>query len=155
ANVNAVSRRHGEVSRKMWAHLWPGVAEKDVPIRSITNGVHVPTWLAGEMEDLFRKHLGADWASRHDDPAFWSALDRVPDETLWETRRQMKRKLLAFLQHRARHRWADDHVDPSQAIAFGALLDADAFTIGFARRFATYKRADLIFRDPARLRRIL
>jgi len=155
AHVNAVSLRHGEVSRKMWAHLWPGTAESEVPIRAITNGVHVPTWIAGDMDRLFRKHLGADWISRHDDPEFWKGLDGVPDASLWETRRQMKRKLLAYIQHRARHRWADDHVDPSQAIAFGALLEPDALTIGFARRFATYKRADLIFRDPARLRRIL
>ncbi|HEY6571689.1 MAG TPA: alpha-glucan family phosphorylase [Candidatus Eisenbacteria bacterium] len=153
--VNAVSMRHGEVSRKMWAKLWPGTPEAEIPIRAITNGVHVPTWISGDMDRLFRKHLGADWMSRHDDPEFWNALDQIPDAALWQTRRQMKRELLGFLQHRARHRWADDHVDPGQAIAFGALLEPEAFTIGFARRFATYKRADLIFRDPARLRRIL
>jgi starch phosphorylase len=155
AQVNAVSARHGEVSRKMWAHLWAGVTESEVPIRSITNGVHVPTWIAGDMDRLFRKHLGPEWAARHDDPEFWKALDQVPDAALWETRQKMKRELLGFIQHRARHRWADDHVDPGQAIAFGALLEPEALTIGFARRFATYKRADLIFRDPARLRRIL
>ena len=154
-NVNAVSKRHAEVSRKMWAHLWPGVPEEKVPIRPVTNGVHVPTWIAGTMERLLHEYLGPDWAAKHDDPAFWAGLDKVPDAVLWETRQQMKRKLLAFIQHRARHRWADDHVEPGQAIAFGALLDPDAFTIGFARRFATYKRADLIFRDPARLRSIL
>lgn len=155
AQVNAVSMRHGEVSRKMWAKLWPGTPVAEVPIRSITNGVHVSTWIAGDMDRLFRKHLGADWMAHHDDPEFWNALDQIPDAALWETRRGMKRELLGFIQHRARHRWADDHVDPGQAIAFGALLEPDAFTIGFARRFATYKRADLIFRDPARLRRIL
>ncbi|HEU4724833.1 MAG TPA: alpha-glucan family phosphorylase [Candidatus Eisenbacteria bacterium] len=155
AQVNAVSARHGEVSRKMWAKLWPGTPEAEVPIRAITNGVHVPTWIAGDMDRLYRKHLGADWMTRHDDPDFWEGLDKVPDAPLWKTRLRMKRKLVGFIQHRARHRWADDRVESSQAIAFGALLDPEAFTIGFARRFATYKRADLIFRDPARLRKIL
>jgi starch phosphorylase len=154
-HVNGVSRRHGEVSRKMWAHLHPGLKDEEVPIRSITNGVHVPTWVAGDMDRLFRKHLGIDWTEHHDEPEFWKALDQIPDAALWETRQRMKRELLGYIQHRARHRWADDRVEPGQAIAFGALLDPEAFTIGFARRFATYKRADLIFRDPARLRQIL
>jgi starch phosphorylase len=153
--VNAVSRRHGEVSRSMWAHLWPDATPDEVPIRSITNGVHVPTWIAGDLDQLFRRHLGADWLSRHDEPEFWNALDQIPDEELWQTRLGLKRDLLRFVQEMARHRWATDRVDPGQAIAFGAFLDDDVFTIGFARRFATYKRADLLFRDPERLRRIL
>jgi starch phosphorylase len=153
--VNAVSARHGEVSRTMWSHLWPGTPPEQVPIRSVTNGVHVPTWVAGDLDRLYRKHLDPDWMARHDDPEFWKGLDKVPDAALWVTRLQLKRDLLRYVQDRARQRWAEDRVDPGQAIAFGALLDETVFTIGFARRFATYKRADLIFRDPARLRRIL
>jgi len=153
--VNGVSARHGEVSREMWSHLWPDTPPEAVPIQSITNGVHVPTWISGDMDGLFREHLGEDWLARHDDPELWPALDNVPDAALWVTRLRMKRDLLRYIQERARHRWAEDHVDPGQAIAFGALLAPDVFTIGFARRFATYKRAGLIFRDPERLRRIL
>jgi starch phosphorylase len=154
-HVNAVSARHGEISRAMWSHLWPDTPAESVPIRSITNGVHVPTWIAGDMDLLYRQHLGEDWLDHHDDPEFWAALDLVPDAALWVTRLRLKRDLLRYIQERARHRWAEDRVDPGQAIAFGGLLAPDVFTIGFARRFATYKRADLIFRDPERLRRIL
>ena len=153
--VNGVSRRHGEVSRQMWRSLWPEVAEEDVPIRSITNGVHVPTWIAPEMDRLFRRRLAEDWLARHDDPEIWARAAALTDDALWETRRTLKADLHSFLRERIRYRWAEERVEPGQTVAFGALLDPEAFTIGFARRFATYKRADLILRDAARLKRLL
>jgi starch phosphorylase len=153
--VNGVSRRHGEVSRHMWRSLWPEAPEDKIPIRSITNGVHVPTWIAPEMDRLFRRRLAEDWLARHDDPEIWARAATLTDDALWETRRALKATLHSFLRERIRYRWAEEHVEPAQTVAFGSLLDPDAFTIGFARRFATYKRADLILRDPARLKRLL
>ena len=153
--VNAVSRRHGEVSRAMWRDLWPGLPEDQVPIGSITNGVHVPTWISGELDRLYKSKLAEDWMARHDDPALWDGIAAIPDESFWEIRRNLKDALIHFLRDRVRHRWSSSHVDPGQAVAFGSLLDPAAFTIGFARRFATYKRAALILRDPSRLHAIL
>ena len=154
--VNAVSRRHGEVSRRMWTHLWPGTPESEIPITSITNGVHVPTWTAQETSRLHRRRLAPDWLARHDDPNLWAAAaDALPDADLWLTRRALKEALLQYMRDRIRKRWSVDRVEPGQTVAFGSLLDRDAFTIGFARRFATYKRGDLILRDPERLKRLL
>ena len=156
ARVNAVSRRHGEVSRRMWAPLWPGIPESEIPIASITNGVHVPTWIAPETNRLHQKRLGQDWLARHDDPKLWAgAAEALPDADLWAVRGALKQALLHFMRERVRRRWSVDRVEPGQTVAFGTLLEPDAFTIGFARRFATYKRADLILRDPDRLKRLL
>jgi starch phosphorylase len=154
--VNAVSRRHGEVTRRMWASLWPDTPESQIPIAAITNGVHVPTWIASETNRLLRKRLGPDWMARHDDPKLWaSASEALPDEALWQTRSALKQALLEYMRDRVRARWSQDHIDPGQTVAFGSMLDPEAFTIGFARRFATYKRADLILRDLPRLKRLL
>ncbi|TMQ63187.1 MAG: glycosyltransferase family 1 protein [Candidatus Eisenbacteria bacterium] len=153
--VNAVSRKHGEVARAMWQDLWPGLPVDQVPIASITNGVHVPTWIAGDIDRLHKRHVAEDWIERHDDPALWERVSAIPDEALWEVRRRLKAGLFRFLRDRVRQRWAASHADPGQAVALGSLLDPGALTIGFARRFATYKRAGLILRDPARLHAIL
>ncbi len=153
--VNGVSRKHGEVSRAMWHFLYPDRTVEEVPILSITNGVHVPTWLSGNMVKLCRKYLGADWKKFHDDPALWEKVLEIPDEELWAAHCASKGKLLSFMQGRARARWASRNFAPSQVIAHGALLNPKALTIGFARRFATYKRANLIMRDVERLKRIL
>jgi starch phosphorylase len=152
---SAVSRRHAEVSRRMWAPLWPGTPEERVPIVPVTNGVHVPSWVAPEFDALFRRHIDEAWLERHDDPALWERIADVPGRELWETHRRLKARLQRFLRERARRRWTDGQSAPPQVVASGALLDPDVLTIGFARRFATYKRAALIFRDPARLRAIL
>jgi starch phosphorylase len=154
-HVTAVSRRHAEISRAMWNRLWPGLPENQVPIEAITNGIHVPTWISGEMNLLLRARIGEDWIERHDDPEIWGRLSALPDEALWATRRELKRALLRFIRERVRSRWTKDHGDPGQAVALGALLDPDVLTIGFARRFASYKRASLALRDPARLRALL
>ncbi|HEX7077223.1 MAG TPA: alpha-glucan family phosphorylase [Candidatus Eisenbacteria bacterium] len=153
--VNAVSRRHGEVSRAMWAPLWPGIPADRIPIRAITNGVHVPTWIGPMADRMHRSRLGETWMEHHDDPALWTRADAIPDEILWQMRRDQKAGLFQYLRDRTRGRWSEDRIDPGQTVAFGSLFDREAFTIAFARRFATYKRADLILRDPERLRRIV
>ena len=152
---SAVSRRHAEVSRTMWQRLWPGVTEAAVPIVPVTNGVHVPTWIAPELDALFRRHLGHDWLERQDEPALWEGLADVPDGELWNAHRALKMKLHRHLIDAARGRFTDGRSSPVQSVASGALLDPAALTLGFARRFATYKRATLLFRDPARLKALL
>ncbi len=155
AHVNAVSALHGEVTRAMWRPIWPDLPPDRIPVKSITNGVQVPTWIAGSMLDLFNRHLGSDWLEHHDDPAFWERLDAIPDDDLWAARQTLRSELFTFIRERSRQRWAAERVSPLQIVRGGAMLDADALTIGFARRFAAYKRPELIFRDPARLARIL
>lgn len=153
---NGVSKLHGDVSRKMWQEVWPLTKSVDeVPISSITNGVHVPTWIAGEMHGLFDKYLGPEWRSRHDDAAAWQKLVDIPDKDFWEVHLELKRKLMSFLREHARRRWIDGRNDPTQVLTGGTILDPEALTIGFARRFATYKRANLIFRDLERLKAMM
>ena len=155
AKVNAVSHMHGEVTRAMWAPLWPGVSEDARPVASVTNGVHLPTWISGEIADLFTTHLGSDWLDRHDDPAMWQGVLAIPDAELWAVRQALRRYLFAFVRERARQRWMVERVGAPRVLAAGTLLNPDTLTIGFARRFTGYKRSDLIFSDPERLARIL
>jgi starch phosphorylase len=152
---NAVSRRHGEVSRRMWKGLWPDLPEKDVPIGQITNGVHVPTWIEPKMEQLLDTYLGSDWLADHDNPARWDAIDNIPDELLWQTHYWLKMKLLNRIGEKARVAWANRRVSPPIIMAEGALLSPLPLTIGFSRRFTSYKRADLIFTDPERLKELI
>lgn len=152
---NAVSAQHGKVTRKMWQHLWPSSKEEDVPIISITNGIHVPTWIAPEFIRLYRRYISPDWVEHQDNPVFWQRVLDIPDQELWENRQQMKRKLLNFIRERARASWVQDRAEPIQLLAGGTLLDPEALTIGYARRFAGYKRANLIFHDIDRLKQIL
>lgn len=155
AFINGVSREHKQVSKKMFHILWPERPVQEVPIHSITNGVHVPTWIGQEMDGLYQKYLGSDWREHCDDPALWKKIDEVPDEALWEVRQFLKRKLLIFLRQRARIGWMDGTMEPIQVLASGALLEPQTLTLGFARRFATYKRATLLFSDLDRLKTIL
>jgi len=154
-STNAVSQLHGQVTRAMFAPMWPDIAEADRPVAAITNGVHVPTWIAPDLEALLDRHLGADWLERHDDQELWNAVLAIPDEELWSARQALRRYLFTFVRERARQRWTEEHVGIPRVVAAGTLLDPNALTIGFARRFAGYKRAELIFRDPERLARIL
>jgi len=154
-STNAVSRLHGAVTRGMFGPMWPDVPEADRPVSFVTNGVHVPTWVAPDIADLFSRYLGADWLDRHDDPALWEGVLAIPDDELWAVRQSLRRYLFAFIRERARQRWVEERVGPTRVVAAGTLLDPDAMTIGFARRFAGYKRAELMFRDPERLARIL
>ncbi len=154
-SVNAVSRLHGQVTREMWGSMWPDVPESERPVSAVTNGVHVGTWLASDLADLFTKYLGADWLDRHDDPALWDAVLAIPDAELWAVRQALRRYLFTFVRDRARQRWTEERVGTPRVVAAGTLLEPDALTIGFARRFAGYKRPELIFHDPDRLARIL
>ncbi len=153
--VNAVSALHGDVTRSMWHGMWPDLPEAERPVTYVTNGVHVPTWIAAEMVAVFDKYLGADWLERQDDPQLWEAVLRIPDEALWEARDRLRHYLLTFVRDRARQRWSAEQAATPRIVAAGTLLDPDALTIGFARRFASYKRSDLIFHDAERLARIL
>jgi starch phosphorylase len=153
--VNGVSKLHGEVSREMWQSVWPDRPVNEVPITHITNGVHLPTWLPSETHALFNKYLGPDWVTRQDDPGIWERLFDIPDSELWDLHVELKQKLMGFFRERVRRRWVKGSDDPTQVLTSGTLLDPNALTIGFARRFATYKRANLIFKDLDRLRHIL
>jgi starch phosphorylase len=150
-NRNAVSELHGRVARRMWNYLWPDLDEADVPITHITNGVHSGTWMARRLRMQYDQHLGHNWLADLDDPDTWAHLADLPDVQLWETHQHLKRKLDFYLRTRARQGWMKGNLHPVQVIASGALLDPYALTIGFARRFATYKRADLILTDLPRL----
>ena len=154
-NRNGVSELHGHVARKMWNSLWPDLPEQDVPIGHITNGVHTGTWLARRMRNLFDRYLGSNWLERLDNPETWERIEDIPDTELWTVRRHLKRKLVHYMRERAREQWLNTGVHPVQTIASGVLLDPYALTIGFARRFATYKRAGLILSDVDRLLGIL
>ena len=154
-HVNGVSREHGCISRAMWRSLWPGLEDDRIPIRSITNGVHAPTWISPEMNQLYAKHLGPDWAERADDQAVWHRVTDIPDGELWAVRQALKRKLMGFIRERARAAWMQGRMHPQQVLASGTLLDPEALTIGFARRFATYKRATLIFSTLGRLQQMM
>ncbi len=149
--ANAVSSLHGEVSRAMWTGLYPGRSEDQVPIGHITNGVHVPSWLAPQMFRLYDRHLGAGWNEHSGDPRTWEGIESVDDGELWETHLSLKSRLLDFVRRRAIEQ-SSRRRDPVELVErLGGVLSPDALTIGFARRFATYKRANLILRDIERL----
>ncbi len=152
---NGVSQLHGEVSRRMWQVLWPDRPVEEVPITHITNGVHLPSWIYGELSRLFDKYLHHDWRENHDDPDIWERIADIPDAELWAVHMAQKRKMMGFIRERARRRRIAGEMDPDQVLAAGAFLDPEALTIGFARRFATYKRATLLFRDIERLKRLV
>ena len=152
---NAVSELHGQVSRGMWHFLYPEKLIEDVPITHITNGVHTGTWLARRLRHLYDRYLGADWLEHVDDPDIWELVNNIPDERLWAVREHLKRRLVAYMRERARQRWLHGGWHPVQLVASGVLLDPYVLTIGFARRFAPYKRANLILRDLERLQKIV
>jgi starch phosphorylase len=139
----------------MFAPMWPDLAEADRPVTAVTNGVHVPTWIAADLVTLFSSYLAPDWLDRHDDPDLWDGVLAIPDEELWRVRSSLRRYLFAFVRERARTRWIVDHVGIPRVVAAGTLLDPDVLTLGFARRFTGYKRPELVFHDPERLARIL
>lgn len=152
---NAVSKKHRDVASEMWQHLWQGQLEGNEHIDYITNGVHVPTWIDHRIAVLFNRYLGPNWLADHDNPSIWELVDDIPDEELWRTHRLLKMIMIAVMQERSRLRWVEDHADPNIILASGVLFDPSTLTIGFARRFATYKRASLILQDMPRLKRIL
>ena len=154
-SINAVSQLHGQVTREMWLPIWADPARVERSIKAVTNGVHVPSWIAPALAEIFAHYLGAKWLDRHDEVEFWENLRAIPDEKLWAVRQDLRRYLVAFMQERARTLWSEEKVSASRIVAAGTLLDPAALTIGFARRFTGYKRPDLVFHDPDRLARIL
>jgi starch phosphorylase len=146
--ANGVSRRHGEVAREMWSGLWEGRPVEEVPIGHVTNGVHVPTWIGKSIRELLDRHLGDGWLSRAADPETWAAVDEIPDAELWEARARQREELIAFVRERstADRLGRGDVREYVQAAA--RAFDPEILTIGFARRVATYKRLDLLTRDP-------
>jgi starch phosphorylase len=149
--ANAVSSLHGEVSRAMWKRLYPRTPEDAVPIGHITNGVHVPSWLAPQMCRLYDRHLGVGWQQRSGRAQTWGEIENVDDGELWETHLSLKSQLLDFVRRRACEQ-AERRGEPQETLQkLSKVLSSDALTIGFARRFATYKRANLILADIERL----
>ena len=155
SRVNGVSRQHGQLSRHLWRDFWPNRPWETVPIGHVTNGAHLRTWMAAPIMDLLDRHLSPDWIDRKEDPAIWDQVLTLEREDLWRVHLDLKSILMDFIREDARHRFAGQHKEAAQVVGAGTLLDPKTLTIGFARRFATYKRANLIFRDLERLRRLL
>jgi starch phosphorylase len=152
---NAVSKIHGIVSRQMFADLWPNTAPEEVPITSVTNGVHLPTFLNGDLAQVYDQYLRPDWRETYVQPEVWSQIDEIPDHELWEAHRRRKRQLITFVRERLEASAHRRNLSAAEVKRASEVLDPEALTIGFARRFATYKRATLIFRDIERLHHLL
>ena len=152
--VNAVSRRHGIVTREMSRSLWPNRDTESIPVGHVTNGVHLATWMATPIMKMLDEHLGPAWGHSND-PALWEQVLTLDDETLWYTHSRLKNTLMRMVREEARRAFAARQMETTQLVGAGTLLDPNTLTIGFARRFATYKRANLIFRDVERLRRLV
>jgi starch phosphorylase len=153
-HANGVSKLHGQVSRSLWKDVWNGVPEHEVPITSVTNGIHTKTWMAPEFSVLYRKHLG-DWEENLTEPDFWRRVMDIPDVQLWETHQKLKVRLVEFVRERVRARRERIGESPEAIRRVNRILDPEILTIGFARRFATYKRGALLFSDKERLKRML
>ncbi|OLB51750.1 MAG: hypothetical protein AUI08_02280 [Gemmatimonadetes bacterium 13_2_20CM_2_65_7] len=155
--VNGVSARHREESRRIWRWVWGNKPAAEIPIGYVTNGVHLGTWMARPIRNLIGEALGdgPDWETRVDSSTIAAAARGLDDDRLWAVHEGLRYLLFHYIREEARHRWRDYWKDPAKLAGSGALLSPNVLTLGFARRFATYKRADLLFRDPERLRRLL
>ena len=153
--TNAVSKLHRDTTRKMWKELWPGVPVAESPIGSVTNGIHIPSWISGELGTLMDRYLGPKWREDPRDRLLWERVDQIPSEELWRTHERRRERLVAFCRSRGRDQAARQGGSPNRLQAALEVLDPEALTIGFARRFAPYKRAALLFRDVERLTKIL
>ncbi|PHS01743.1 MAG: alpha-glucan phosphorylase, partial [Blastopirellula sp.] len=149
--ANAVSQLHGHVSRRMWAHLWPWRVEEEIPIGHITNGVHIPSWLAWQMKQLYDRHFPIDWMQRMGEPDVWQNIHKIDPGELWETHSTLKNLLFQFVRRRISRQCRRRGESDQMVERARTLLDPNILTIGFARRFATYKRADLFMNDIERL----
>ncbi len=152
---NAVSRLHRTVSQEMWQDLWPNLPVWEIPITSITNGVHLPSLLNSDLALLYDQYLQPDWRERYHEPQTWEMIRDIPEQELWEAHRRRKRKLVAFVRERLHRSAVNRKASAAELRRLADVLEPDALTIGFARRFATYKRATLLFRDVKRLKKIL
>jgi starch phosphorylase len=152
---NAVSRLHRRVSQQMWEGLWPNLPVWEVPITSITNGVHLTSWVNGDLAGIYDQYLAPDWREGHAEPKMWDQIAEIPDAELWEAHRRRKRRLISFIRERAAAAAMERNAPSPEVRRLQEILDPETLTLGFARRFATYKRATLIFRDLERLKKIL
>ncbi len=155
ARANGVSKLHGQVSREMWQKLWPGIPVNEVPIGHVTNGVHFPSWTSLEMKRLYDRYLGPEWRDEPANSDVWGRAQSIPPEELWRTHELRRERLVAWARRHVRAQRILRGAPQAEIDAADEILDPDALTIGFARRFATYKRATLLFRDLPRLKRIL
>ncbi len=155
ARTNGVSRLHQSVSRRMWSHLWPSLPEADIPIEGITNGIHIPSWISNDLGSLLNRYLGRRWAEDPDNVKVWERINRIPDSELWRTHERRRERLIAFARRRLEEQLIHQGAKKKEVEVAREVLNPEALTIGFARRFATYKRGDLILRDPQRLAKIL
>jgi starch phosphorylase len=153
--ANGVSAIHGRVSREMWQIIWPGVPREEVPIDHVTNGIHTMTWMAPEIRAIFDKAGGKSWEDHLSEKESWKCLKRISDEEFWNTHQQLKGKLVKFVRANLSHQRMRAGYNAEEILATEDVLDNSILTIGFARRFATYKRAGLVFRDLARLQSIV
>jgi len=152
---NGVSKLHGQVSRDMWSFLWTGMPVNEIPIISITNGVHIKSWLSDEMNSLYERHFGSNWVDEAANKSTWESIDKIPDEEFWRTHQLDKEHLIVFARNRLKaqmQRRGTYHTELNWA---EEVLDTEALTIGFARRFVGYKRANLLLKDPKRLVKLL
>ncbi len=152
---NGVSKLHGVVSREMWTDLWPKHPVDEIPISSVTNGVHAKTWVSKEMKDLYDRYLGPQWREEPADAAIWRRMAEVPLAELWRTRQRRRDRLVAFARRRLRRQLEARGAPQAEVDMADVVLDPNALTIGFARRFATYKRATLVLQDTIRLARLM
>ncbi len=152
---NGVSKLHGEVSRGMWKNMWPGTPQQDVPIGHVTNGVHSRFWVASELTRLFDRYIGDRWHHSPQDPTIWESINEIPDEELWAAHCRRKEHLVAWCRRRLREQLAARGAGAPEIERMSGVLDANVLTIGFARRFATYKRGTLLMRDTERLKKLL
>jgi len=155
AYVNGVSKLHGHVSRGMWGSLWPSVPLHEVPIKFVTNGVHLRTWIAEEIDALYRRYLGPDWAQQATSKDLWENIELIPDEEFWNIHLRCKEQLIVFARARLKAQMQRRGTYHSELHYAEEALDPNILTIGFARRFATYKRGNLLLRDPQRLTKLL
>ncbi|MCP4293794.1 MAG: glycosyltransferase family 1 protein [bacterium] len=154
-NANGVSELHGHVSRDMWKNLWPGVPTEEVPIAHVTNGIHTRSWLCSEIARLYDRYLGPRWHEEPTNKTIWDRVELIPDAELWRSHERMRERLVGFIRGRMHKQALKRGSHRATIEAASEVLDPEALTIGFARRFATYKRAAMILRDPARLSQIL
>jgi glycogen phosphorylase len=152
---NGVSRLHGQVSRHLWRDLWPGVPEDETPITHITNAVHFQSWISQEMNQLYERYLGPSWREQPADRNVWRRIESISTEGLWRTHERRKERLVTFARKRLRNQLLRRGASQAESEGAEDVLDAETLTIGFARRFATYKRATLLLRDKDRLANIL
>jgi starch phosphorylase len=152
---NGVSRLHGQVSRQVWRAVWPGVPEEEIPIGHVTNGVHFRSWISQEMNQLYDRYLGPSWRDQPAEQSVWRRVDSIPAEELWRTHERRRERLVAYARKRLYHQLKRRGVSQAEIEGAEEVLDAETLTIGFARRFATYKRATLLLRDGNRLQKIL